>query len=231
MGQRLEVLFEDNHILAVNKPGGILSQGDITGDTSILDEAKEYIKKKYNKPGNAYCGLIQRLDRPASGVLLMAKSSKGLERMNQLMREKKIKKTYWALTEEYVDHDRGTLIDWLWKNEDQKKVHVYQKEKKGAQRSELKYQLLGRIGKNYLLEIDLITGRYHQARAQLASAGMTIAGDVKYGYPKKNKSGKIALHCKRIDFVHPVKQEAIKIEARIPKEPQWQEFRSFQKSV
>ncbi len=228
MAARIELLYEDNHLLAVNKPAGVLSQGDQTGDPSILDAAKDYIKTEYKKPGNVYCGLIHRLDRPASGVLLLAKSSKGLERMNEMMRQRKIKKTYWAITENFHGKEDNKLVDWLLKNEEQKKVHVFKRDKKGAQRSELRYQLLGRIGKNYLLEIDLITGRFHQARAQLASAKMPIKGDVKYGYGKKSNRRKIYLHCKSIEFEHPVKKENLKIVAGLPKDPVWQDFKGFQ---
>ena len=227
MAGRIELLYEDNHLLAVNKPAGVLSQGDQTGDPSILDAAKDYIKTEYKKPGNVYCGLIHRLDRPASGVLLLAKSSKALERMNEMMRKRKIKKTYWALTENFSGNENKKLVNWLLKNEDQKKVHVFKKEKKGAQRSELNYQLLGRIGRNHLLEIDLLTGRYHQARAQLAAVKMPIKGDVKYGYSKRNNNGVVYLHCRSMEFEHPVKKESIKIAAGLPKDPVWQEFKGF----
>ncbi len=227
MIKRAKVLYEDNHILALEKPPGLLSQGDKTGETSILDLAKEYIKEKYKKPGKVYCGLVHRLDRPASGIVILTKTSKALERMNVLMRERKIKKTYWAITENFIGTEQKRLIHWIKKNEEKNRVNVFKKEKKGALRSELTLNLIGRIGSNHLLEIDLITGRNHQARGQLAAENMPIKGDVKYGYPKKNPRGTIYLHCKEMRFIHPVKNEPIIIVCKPPKDPVWAEFDGF----
>jgi 23S rRNA pseudouridine1911/1915/1917 synthase len=227
MIKRVKVLFEDNHILALEKPPGLLSQGDSTGEPSLLDLAKDYIKEKYKKPGNVYCGLVHRLDRPASGIVILTKTSKALERMNRLMREREIKKTYWAITENFIGPEQKRLVHWLKKNEEKNRVNVFKKEKKGALRSELSLNLLGRIGPNHLLEIDLITGRNHQARGQLAAEKMPIKGDVKYGYSKKNPRGIIYLHCREMKFVHPVKNEPITIVSKPPKDSVWMEFDGF----
>ncbi len=221
------MIYEDNHLLVVNKPGGLLSQGDQTGDNTLLDQAKEYIKKKYNKPGNVYCGLVHRLDRPTSGMVILAKTSKALERMNQVFRERKIKKTYWAILENFEGKESGTLISWILRNEDKNRVHVFKKEKKGAQRAELDYSLLAKIGSGNLLEIDLKTGRHHQIRAQFGSLNMPVRGDKKYGSGKQNRDGSICLHCRKLSFEHPVKKETLELKCPVPNNGYWQDFKGF----
>lgn len=222
-----EIVYEDNHLLIVDKPAGILSQGDNTGDESILDIYKMYIKKEYNKPGNVYLGLAHRIDRPVSGLLVMAKTSKSLERMTKMFSEKSVKKTYWAMTKKPLPSEAGTLSNWLIKDPIKNTTRVQQSGKKGAKLSTLDYLLLSRIGDYYLVEITPHTGRSHQIRAQLAHVGCPIVGDTKYKYPIRNKDNSIQLHAKRLSFEHPVKKVPIDLNCNMPKTQLWSIFTDF----
>lgn len=221
------VIYEDNHLLIVNKSAGILVQGDITGDAPLVDLCKEYIKKKYEKPGAVFLGVVHRIDRPVSGIVVLARTSKSLERMNALFREKQTKKTYWAITHRKPPTQHGTLIHWLVKDEQKNKTTAYAQEKAGALHSELNYAVLAQKGNQWLLEVNPLTGRPHQIRVQLASMGCPIKGDVKYGSPDANEDGSICLHARRLEFVHPVKKEMVVFEAPLPKTRFWENFTNF----
>lgn len=220
----LEILHEDNHLLIVNKPAGMLSQGDITGDESILDIAKAFIKKKYKKPGNVYLGLPHRLDRPTSGVIVLAKTSKALERLNKIFNTRDIKKTYWAIVDKRPDPLNGTLKHYLLKDHQTNKSKAFNKPTKGAKESSLSYKLIGASRSYYLLEIELHTGRHHQIRAQLAKVGLHIKGDLKYGAKRSNEEGGIHLHSRQIEFLHPVTKEKIVAFAQPPHDQIWDNF-------
>jgi len=226
---RFQVLYEDNHLIAVNKPGGTLVQGDATGDKTLGDQVKNYIKHKYKKPGDVFLGTIHRLDRPVSGVVVFARTSKALERMNKLFRDREVKKTYWAITNQQPDPIAGTLVDYIFKNSAKNKATALDRVSNrhpDAKRSELSYSLIGRIGHNVLLEVDPLTGRPHQIRVQLAKIGCAIRGDVKYGFHEANRDQCIHLHCRSLDFVHPVKKEPVHIFADPnQKDDVWREFR------
>ena len=219
------VLFEDNHLLVVNKSTGVLVQGDNTGDIPLVELCKQYIKEKYQKPGAVFLGVVHRLDRPVSGVVVLARTSKSLERMNALFREKETKKTYWALVKNKPPKDSGTLVHWLLKDEKKNKTTAFSKETQGALRSELSYKILGDAQSHWLLEVNPVTGRPHQIRVQLASMGCPIRGDVKYGYPHPSDDGRsISLHARRLEFIHPVKKEPVKFEAPLPDDGFWNYF-------
>ena len=220
------IIFEDNHLLVVNKPAGILVQSDRTGDESLLEMMKDYIKIKYNKPGNVFLGLPHRLDRPVSGVVVLAKTSKALERINEQFRQKSVNKIYWALTHSSPPEMEGKLSNWLIKDHKRNIVSVAKKQKKDAVKAELEYQVIGKISDEHLVEIKLITGRFHQIRVQLKSVGCPIVGDVKYGFGKPNRDGSICLHARRIQLEHPVKKEPVLFEADLP-EKNWLNFLSF----
>jgi len=217
----LQVLFEDNHLLIVNKRAGDITQGDKTGDKPLSEVAKEYIKDKYNKPGNVYLGVVHRLDRPTSGIIIFARTSKALERLNKMLREKTINKTYWAVVKNHPKQEKGTLINYLKKNPKNNKSSVFQNEISGSKRAVLHYQVIQKLDNYCLLEIDLETGRHHQIRAQLSAIGCAIKGDLKYGFPRSNKDGCIHLHSKKIEFIHPVSKENIKITAPTPNDVIW----------
>jgi 23S rRNA pseudouridine1911/1915/1917 synthase len=218
------ILYEDNHLLAFNKPAGVLVQGDETGDEPLVERCKKYIKEKFNKPGEVFLGVVHRLDRPVSGVVVFARTSKALERMNELFRDRQTKKIYWAVVKSKPKEESGTLVHWLVKNEKNNKVTAFAKENKDGQRSELNYRLLKNKSDFYLLEVNPITGRPHQIRVQLASMGCVIVGDVKYGYDNPNPDKSICLHARQLTFVHPVKKEIISIEAPLPKNEVWNLF-------
>jgi 23S rRNA pseudouridine1911/1915/1917 synthase len=220
----LNVLYEDNHLLAINKPAGVLVQGDETGDEPLVEACKKYIKEKYNKPGEVFLGVVHRLDRPVSGVVVFARTTKALERMNELFRDRQTKKIYWAIVRGKPKEESGTLVHWLVKNEKNNKVTAFVKENKDGQRSELNYRIHKHKSDYYLLEINPITGRPHQIRVQLASMGCVIVGDVKYGYDHPNADKSICLHARQLNFIHPVKKEAISIEAPLPKNEVWNLF-------
>ena len=223
----LDVLFEDNHVLVVNKPAGLLVHGDETGDITLADLAKEYIKEKYNKPGNVFIGVVHRLDRPVSGVVLLAKTSKALTRLNELFRSKKTQKTYWAVTHSKPQNEQGTLIHWLIKDSSRNVTKAYAKENANGQRSELHYKMLMAAQGNYLLEVNPITGRPHQIRVQLASMKCPILGDLKYGAAQPLPDKSIALHARQLQFEHPTLKTAITVSALPPQTLAWQPFRSL----
>jgi 23S rRNA pseudouridine1911/1915/1917 synthase len=226
----LKILFEDNHLIAINKPAGIIVQGDKTGDTSLEDLVKKYIKVKYDKPGAVYLGVSHRIDRPVSGVVLMCKSSKALERINELFRHHLVKKTYWAVVKNLPDPQSGKLIHWLIRDTEKNKSKVFNKEVNNSQRCELDYRHIASSSNYHLLEIDLHTGRHHQIRSQLAKIGSSIKGDLKYGAPRSNEDGSIHLHARRLELIHPVTKEKIVITAKPPKDPVWDYFLGSQPS-
>lgn len=217
----LQILYEDNHLIIVNKRSGDITQGDKTGDKPLSEVVKEYIKDKYNKPGNVYLGVVHRLDRPTSGIIIFARTSKALERLNKMLREHEISKTYWAIVKNSPKHQKGTLTHYLKKNSKNNKSTVYSKALTGAKKAVLHYQVVKQLDNYTLLEINLETGRHHQIRAQLAAMGSPIKGDLKYGFPRSNKDGSIHLHAKYISFIHPVTKENIKLEAATPDDAIW----------
>jgi len=218
----LEVLYEDNHIIAVNKKPGDLVQGDKTGDKPLGEFVKDYLRQKHNKPGNIFCGVIHRLDRPVSGLVIFAKTSKALSRMNELFREKTIQKTYWAIVECKPQKNEDRLEHYLIKNQQKNKSRAFLKPYEGALKSVLEYKILKNMSTSTLLEVKPITGRHHQIRVQLSTIGCIIKGDLKYGAKQSNKDASICLHAREINFIHPVKKEPITITAPTPKGVLWQ---------
>lgn len=217
----LQVLYEDNHIIIVNKRAGDIVQGDKTGDTPLNDVVKAYIKNKYNKPGNVYLGTVHRLDRPTSGIVIFAKTSKVLPRLNKLFLAKEIKKTYWAVVKQAPSKSEGTLVHWLKKNPKNNKSYAHIKEVKDSKKAILHYKTIQQLDNYTLLEINLETGRHHQIRTQLSSIGSPIKGDLKYGFSRSNKDASIHLHARRIEFIHPVKKESLSIIAPLPNDLIW----------
>ncbi|MBL7859455.1 MAG: RluA family pseudouridine synthase [Cyclobacteriaceae bacterium] len=227
-GQKpFEVIFEDNHLLVVNKSSGVLVQGDATGDTPLVELCKSYIKEKHHKPGAVFMGVVHRLDRPVSGIVVLARTSKGLERMNALFREKQTTKIYWAIVKKEPQQREGTLIHWLLKDEKKNKTTAFTRETDGAQRSELSYQVIGNAVGCWLLEVRPVTGRSHQIRVQLASMGCPIKGDLKYGDDHANEDGSICLHARQLHFIHPVKKDAVVFTAPLPPSGLWKYFLKF----
>lgn len=218
----IEVLYEDNHIIAINKKSGDLVQGDRTGDKPLSELVKNYLRDKYNKPGNVFCGVIHRLDRPVSGIVLFAKTSKALSRMNELFRNKSIQKIYWAIVKNPPHEANGTLEHYLIKNQQKNKSYAYLKPYNGALKALLNYKTIKRLHRYTLLEISPISGRHHQIRVQLSAINSVIKGDIKYGAKRSNKDSSICLHASKIKFIHPVKKEMIKICASPPKNKIWE---------
>jgi 23S rRNA pseudouridine1911/1915/1917 synthase len=219
--ENLQVLFEDNHIIIVNKRAGDITQGDKTGDKPLSDVVKEYVKDKYNKPGLVFIGTVHRLDRPTSGIVIFARTSKALERLNKMLRDKVIHKTYWALVKNPPKKTSDTLINFLKKDIKKNKSFVYKKEIEGSKNAILHYTVIKKLENYFLIEIDLETGRHHQIRTQLSHIGSAIKGDLKYGFPRSNKDGSISLHARKIKFTHPVSKEEIQVTAPTPKDVIW----------
>lgn len=219
-----EILFEDNHLLIVNKRAGDIVQGDKTGDQALVEILKSYLKDKYNKPGNVFLGLVHRIDRPVSGAVIFARTSKALTRMTNMVKNRELKKTYWAITEQKPAATEGRLEDFLVKNEKQNKSFIVAPGTNGAKPAVLEYRLLSASKTMFLLEIDLHTGRHHQIRAQLAGMGCTIRGDLKYGAKRSNPDGSICLHARELQFKHPVSGETINIKAPLPALKEWHIF-------
>lgn len=220
----VEILYEDNHLIAVYKKSSDLVQGDKTGDLSLDTEVKNYISKKYNKPGDVFLGIVHRLDRPVSGVLLFARTSKALLRLNEIFRTRQVKKVYYAIVREQPPEEEATISHFLKKNEKQNKSYVYDTEVKGSKEASLTYRIRGRSERFYLLEIELHTGRHHQIRAQLAKSGCPVKGDLKYGYPRSNDDGSISLFARKLEFIHPVKKVPLTITAHLPEGDVWSHF-------
>ncbi len=222
-----EILYEDNHVIIVNKRSSDLVQGDHTGDEPLDDIVRRYIKEKYKKPGDVFLGVIHRLDRPVSGCVVYTRTSKALSRLSELFRTREVKKTYWAIVTERPPSEEGTLMHFIKKNEKQNKSYVYDTQVKESKAAELSYKVIGRSERFYLLEVDLHTGRHHQIRAQLAAAGCPVKGDLKYGSKRSNEGGGISLHSRRISFIHPVKNEEVNVVAPLPDEKIWNLFRNI----
>ena len=220
----MTVLYEDNHIIIVNKTASEIVQGDKTGDTPLSEIVKQYLKEKYQKPGNVFIGVTHRLDRPVSGLVVFAKTSKALGRLNEMFRVGEVKKTYWAIVKNMPPEPEGELVHYLVRNEKQNKSYAYDSEKPGSKKAILHYRLIGRSDNYCLLEVDLKTGRHHQIRCQLAKMGCPIRGDLKYGVPRSNPDGSICLHARRVRFVHPVSKELIEVVAPVPDSNLWHAF-------
>ncbi len=223
----MTVLYEDNHIIIVNKESGEIVQGDKTGDTPLSATVQKYLKDKYNKPGNVFIGVTHRLDRPTSGIVVFAKTSKALPRLNKMFQSGEVHKRYWAIVEKRPEMETGELVHYLVRNEKQNKSYAYPKEKPRSKKAKLRYELINSSQRYHLLEVELMTGRHHQIRCQLAKIGSVIKGDLKYGASRSNKDGSICLHARSIDFIHPVSKERIHVVAPVPKENLWQTFETL----
>ena len=223
----MTVVYEDNHIIVVNKTASEIVQADKTGDTPLSETVKQYLKEKYQKPGNVFIGVTHRLDRPVSGLVVFAKTSKALTRLNEMFRAGEVKKTYWAVVKNAPKESEGELVHFLVRNEKQNKSYAYDKEVPNSKKAVLDYRLIGRSENYYLLEVDLKTGRHHQIRCQLAKMGCPIKGDLKYGSPRSNPDGSICLHARRVRFVHPVSKELIELKAPLPEGNLWKGFELF----
>ncbi len=224
----MNVLYEDNHIIIINKAAGEIVQGDKTGDKPLSEIVKEYLKEKYNKPGNVFCGVTHRLDRPTSGVVVFAKTSKALSRLNEMFRKDAVDKTYWAIVKNRPNKTEGKLTHYLIKNEKNNKSTAYDTERPHTKKSVMSYKVISTSQNYNLLEIRLETGRHHQIRCQLSKIGCPVKGDLKYGAERSNLDGSISLHARSISFVHPVSKERIEVIAPVPEENLW---KTFQESV
>ena len=220
--KNLQIIYEDNHLIVINKRAGDIVQGDKTGDAPLSEIVKEYLKNKYNKPGNVFLGVVHRLDRPTTGIVLFAKTSKALPRLNRMFAEKKTRKTYWALVKNPPPKTQDRLTHWLKKNPKNNRSTAYHKETEGSKKAILRYKVLKTMNSYTLLEIDLETGRHHQIRSQLGAIGSPIRGDLKYGFPRSNPDASISLHARQLELEHPVKKEPMKFKAEVPKDPLWQ---------
>jgi len=225
------VLYEDNHLIIINKKPSEIVQGDKTGDTPLSEIIKEYLKIKYNKPGNVFVGVVHRVDRPVSGCVIFAKTDKALSRMNKLIHDRQIRKKYWAVVKNKPPKNTAHLVHFLLKNEKQNKSYSVKPEAKGALKAELEYNVINKSDNYYLLEIELFTGRHHQIRAQLAEIGCPIKGDLKYGFPRSNTDASISLHARSVEFDHPIKKEKIFIVAPLPDEAVWNYFSDKKRTV
>jgi 23S rRNA pseudouridine1911/1915/1917 synthase len=219
--RNLQVLFEDNHLIVVNKRTGDIVQGDKTGDRPLSEVVKQYIKEAYGKPGEVFLGVVHRLDRPTSGVLVFARTSKALTRLNALFADKKTRKIYWVIVKTRPEKESETLLHWLVRNTKQNKSYAYSTHRHGGKYAEMDYRLLRQLDRYFLLEVELKTGRHHQIRAQLAAIGCPVKGDLKYGYPRSNPDGGIHLHSRILTFVHPVRKKEMSFVAPPPDEPLW----------
>jgi 23S rRNA pseudouridine1911/1915/1917 synthase len=217
----LQILYEDNHLIVVNKRAGDLVQGDKTGDLPLGEIIKQYIAEKYNKPGAVFLGVVHRLDRPTTGIVVFAKTSKALERLNKMFKERETKKTYWAVVKNLPPKEKETLTHFLKRNPKQNKSYAYEKEVPESKKAILEYQILKKLNNYFLLEIDLHTGRHHQIRSQLAAIGCPIKGDLKYGFDRSNPDGSIHLHARKLVLIHPVKKEEMTFLAAPPDEVIW----------
>ncbi len=217
----MDIVYEDNHIIVVNKHSGEIVQGDKTGDKPLVDTVKEYIKEKYAKPGNVFLGIPHRLDRPVSGLVIFAKTSKALSRLSTMFRDGEVHKTYWAITKNAPVPAEGTLTNWLTRNEKQNKSYAYDHEVPSSKKAILKYKTLTRSQNYTLVEINLLTGRHHQIRCQLGHIGCPIKGDLKYGAQRSNADGSISLFSHHVDFIHPVSKEHISLTAPLPEDNLW----------
>lgn len=217
----LQILFEDNHLIVINKRPGDIVQGDKTGDRPLSETVKAFLKRKHNKPGNVYLGVVHRLDRPTSGIVVFAKTSKALPRLNKMFAEKDAKKTYWAIVKNRPEEPKKKLVHWLKRNSKQNKSYATIKEVPDSKKAVLTYRLLHHLDNYYLLEIDLETGRHHQIRSQLTAIGCPIKGDLKYGFNRSNADGSIHLHARKLSLPHPVKKEIVDITAPLPDDPIW----------
>lgn len=218
------ILYEDNHLVVVSKEAGELVQSDVTGDRTLSDDVREYLKVKYSKPGNVYLGLPHRIDRPTTGIVVFCKTDKALSRMSASFRTSEVRKTYWAIVDRRPEKDEGTLVHYLVRNPESNKSVAYPVERNGSKLAKLSYRLLASSDNYHLLEIDLHTGRHHQIRAQLAAIGLHIKGDLKYGAARSNPDGGICLHSRRVSFIHPVRKVPVDITAPLPDDRLWQWF-------
>lgn len=225
----MQVVYEDNHIIIVYKESGEIVQGDKTGDTPLAETVKAYIKEKYAKPGAVFLGVVHRLDRPVCGLVVFARTSKALSRLNDMFRKGEVHKTYWALVQNQPALPEGTLEHWLTRNEKQNKSYAYPREVPGSKKAILKYRLIGQSERYFLLEINLLTGKHHQIRCQLSAMGCPIKGDLKYGSKRSNADGSISLLSHRIDFIHPVSKEHIVVESPLPVDNIWQNIKFLEK--
>ena len=225
------ILFEDNHMLIVNKMAGELVQGDSTEDVTLLEECKAYIKDKYNKPGAVYLAVVHRIDRPTSGVIIYARTSKAAARLTEQFKNREIDKTYWAVVRQLPQDDEGTLVHFLKKNPKNNRSHASLQEKSGYKKAVMHYRLAAHGDRYVLLEVNLETGRHHQIRAQLSAIGSPIKGDLKYGFERSNDDGSISLHARKVSFIHPVKKEPVEVTAPVPNDHLWKHFEKFMTSI
>lgn len=223
----MQILYEDNHIIVVSKTSGEIVQGDKTGDKTLCDSVKEYIKEKYAKPGNVFLGIAHRLDRPVSGIVIFAKTSKALSRLNNMFRDGEVHKLYWAITQNMPQKEEDTLTHWIVRNEKQNKSYAYDREKPGSKKAMLHYKVISSTDNYTLLAVNLMTGRHHQIRCQLSAVGCPIKGDLKYGSRRSNNDGSISLHARKVEFVHPVSKQPMCIEAPVPDDRLWREISDF----
>lgn len=219
--ENLQVIYEDNHLIVINKRAGDIVQGDKTGDLPLSEVVKLFLKKKYNKPGKVYLGVAHRLDRPTTGIVVFAKTSKALPRLNKLFAEKKANKRYWAVVKNRPESTENTLTHWLKRNPKQNKSYAHKKEVPDSKKAVLSYELIKKLDHYYLLEVDLKTGRHHQIRSQLSAIGCPIKGDLKYGFNRSNSDGSIHLHARQLSFIHPVKKDLLELVAPTPHDSVW----------